>query len=170
MPFVPVTFYFCFWNCFLLELVCYLQFINYPMKAIPPVYYYCLPPCCSQTPLCRVHIIGFWQNWLFSFFKLILLFSLFQRHSQIYCHFGWMRWCWLAVIGVMLLLFHFCIFDMTSPSFALQKVSCSPGFFLGVVKWNIPSHELFTRCHFMEVLIWGRKNVFVTFLWCHTQV
>lgn len=62
--------------------MCYLQFIYYPMKAIAPVYNYCFPPSCSQTPLCSVHVIAFGRTLNF-FQKFILLFSLIQRHSNI---------------------------------------------------------------------------------------
>lgn len=83
---VTISFYFGFGTgfCFIFSMsdMCYLQFIYYPMKAIAPVYNYCFPPSCSQTPLCSMHVIGFGKTLNF-FQKFILLFSLIQRHSNI---------------------------------------------------------------------------------------
>lgn len=77
------------------------------------------------------------------------MFMLFSYSALPFLHIWWVTWPFHLV--------------------SLQKICCSPNFFLWVGKQNIPSHELFSRCHFMEVLISDGKSIFVTSYICVTS-
>lgn len=103
---------------------------------------------------------SFWQNFGYFFKSSFCYLVLFKDTPIFYCYSSCMRWCWLAVIGVMFMLVGYSSLPFLhiwwmAGSFhlvALQKICSSRNFLLCIGKQIIPSHGIFGRCHIMEVL------------------